>query len=119
MGFSSQTAQRASAILVSTGSILPDTDDEVEASAEVKKLVKHATMQTEVSARTFCKDSEKISRLPHGMIWAAFERGHARKDVLLTFLWTLESPMRLKHLDCDMMNTKFTKTAPSVYQSLL
>ena len=82
-------------MVVKTGSILPDTEEDEDSSEDVMKLVKHATMQTVTSARTLSNDSEKIARLPHGMIWADFRRGLARKDVLLTFLWTFESPMRL------------------------
>ena len=80
---------------VRTGSILPDTEDDVVSSDDVRKFVKHAMMQMVVSARTLSNDSEKMARWPQGMTWADFRRGLARKEVLLTFRWTLESPMRL------------------------
>ena len=95
LGLSSQTDLSVSMIEANTGSSLPDTELETDESEDVTKLVMHATMQTEVSDRTFLKLSEKIARWPHGMTWDAFSSGLARKEVLPTFRWTLESPMRL------------------------
>ena len=94
-GLSAQTALRVSRIEASTGSRRPDTNDEVEESADVRKLVRQATMQTVVSERTFLKLSEKIERWPHGMTWAALRSGLALKEVFPTFRDTLESPIKL------------------------